>query len=451
MIAAADSAPLSPARATALVVALMLALALSFLDRQVLALLVDPIKADLELSDSSFGVLQGAAFAIFYIGFGIPLGRLADRGSRRNLIIAGITLWSIATAACGTATSFAALFAWRAMVGVGEAALSPAAYSMIADAVPKRRLALALAGYSMGVYVGSGLALLVGGLLLAWLNGTDALPTIVPASTSDWRWVFVLLAIPGLIMAALLLLVPEPPRRQLGKDGASDIPSIGDLARFVWRERRLFGGLIMGFALHNTALYALLGWMPAFTGRHYGIAPSEFSMTLGLATIAGGTIGLILGGFASDSLLARGVKDAPIRVGITSMVGMAVSANLSIHAGSLPFTALLFSVTIFFVALPIGTAAAALQLVVPNRYRGQISALYLTMISIVGLNAGPMLPPLLSDYLFRDPARIGDALAATLAGAAVLSVLCFLLGRNAYARRYAAIHHDQHTHDEVDR
>lgn len=444
-------ASLSPARATGLVLMLMLALALSFLDRQVLALLVDPIKADLEISDTEFGVLQGAAFAIFYIGFGIPLGRLADRSSRRNIIIAGIALWSIATAACGTATSFVALFAWRAMVGVGEAALSPAAYSMIADAVPKRRLTLALAGYSLGVYVGSGLALLVGGLLLAWLGGADALPALLPSSTAHWRWVFLLIGIPGLIMTAMLLLVKEPPRRQLGNESASDIPSIGEVARFVWRERRLFGGLILGFALHNTALYALLAWMPAFTGRHYGLAPSEFSTTLGLATIAGGIIGLILGGLVSDALLARGVKDAPIRVGVTSMAGMAIFANLSIHGGTVPLTAWLFGVTIFFVALPIGTAAAALQLVVPNRYRGQISALYLTMISVVGLNVGPMLPPLLGDHLFHDPARIGDALGWTLAGAAILSVLCFLAGRAAYARRYAAIHPDQHAFSEVDR
>lgn len=443
MQARPGSVSLSPWRAAVLVLMLMMALALSFLDRQVLALLIDPIKADLEISDTEFGVLQGAAFAIFYIGFGIPLGRLADRNNRRNIIIAGIALWSIATAACGTATSFLALFAWRAMVGVGEAALSPAAYSMIADAVPKRRLALALAVYSMGVYIGSGLALLVGGLLLAWLGEAHALPAIVPSSTSHWRWVFLLIGLPGLIMTAMLLLVTEPPRRQLGNDGTSDVPSIGDVARFVWQERRLFGGLILGFALHNTALYALLAWMPAFTGRHYGLAPSEFSTTLGLATIAGGIIGLILGGLASDALLARGIRDAPIRVGITSMTGMAIFANLSIHAGGLPLTALLFAVTILFVALPIGTAAAALQLVVPNRYRGQISALYLTMISIVGLNVGPMTPPLLGDYLFHDPARIGDALGWTLAGAAVLSILCFLLGRTAYARRYAAIHHDQ--------
>ncbi|WP_339348274.1 MFS transporter [uncultured Sphingomonas sp.] len=437
--ARAAAPPVSARYPLVLVAALMVALALSFVDRQILALLVEPIKTDLRISDTTFGVLQGLAFALFYIGFGIPLGRMADRGNRRNLIVVGILLWSVATIACGTAGSFAALFAWRAGVGIGEAALSPAAYSMITDAVPKRRLSLALGAYNMGVYLGSGLALLVGGALLGWLTrnelGVAALRDVAP-----WRLVFVCVGLPGFAMAALLMLLPEPRRTHFEMTHRDDMPSPGETARFILGERRLFGGLILGFACHNTALYALLGWVPAFLGRHYHLSTSEVGAALGLSTMLGGGIGLILGGVASDRLFASGRGDAPLLVGMTSMAGIAAATLLTVFGGSAQVVTWAFGLVMVFVALPIGAAAAALQLVVPNRYRGQVSALYLISISLAGLTIGPIVPPLIGDRIFHDPARIGDALAITVVAAAMLSILLFAVGRPAYARRYAAIH-----------
>lgn len=435
----AVTAPMPTARAVVLVGALMTALALSFVDRQILALLIEPIKAELQVSDTAFGALQGAAFALFYIGFGIPLGRLADRGNRRNLIVVGILLWSVATIACGTAGSFAALFAWRAGVGIGEAALSPAAYSMITDAVPKRRLSLALGAYNMGVYLGSGLALLVGGALLGWLTRRD-IDIVALRDVAPWRMVFVCVGLPGFVMAALLVLLPEPRRTHFDANRQETMPSLAETGRFVLGERRLFGGLIFGFACHNTALYALLGWVPAFLGRQYHLLPSEIGAALGLSTVVGGGVGLLAGGIASDRLFAAGRGDAPLLVGMTSMTGIALATLLTVFGGSAQTSTLAFGVVMVFVALPIGAAAAALQLVVPNRYRGQVSALYLTSISLAGLTIGPIMPPLIGDRIFHDPSRIGEALAITVVIASALSILLFLLGRPAYVRRYAAIH-----------
>lgn len=435
-----DENAMSPMRAAILVVALMAALALSFMDRQILSLLVEPIKADLAISDTSFGMLQGLAFALFYIGFGIPLGRLADRGSRRKLIIFGIALWSLMTMACGTAGSFAALFAWRAGVGIGEAALSPAAYSMIADAVPKRRLSLALGAYNMGVYLGSGLALLVGGALLNHFARAE-LDIASLREIAPWRLVFVAVGMPGLALAALLLLIREPRRTHFEAGAADALPSIAETLRFIRAEWRLFASLILGFACHNTALYALLSWIPAFLGRHYHLAPADVGAALGFATMGGGGLGLIIGGVISDRLFAAGRGDAPFLVGMLSMAGIAVATVWTIFAGTAEASSLAFGVVMVFVALPIGAAAAALQLVVPNRYRGQISALYLICISLAGLTIGPIGPPLIGDLVFHDPARIGEAIALTVVCAATLSILLFLAGRPAYARRYAAIHY----------
>lgn len=428
-----------PLRAAVLVLALMAALSLSFVDRQILALLVEPIKTDLAISDTRFGVLQGLAFAVFYIGFGIPLGRLADRGSRRNLIVVGIVLWSIMTMACGTAGSFVSLFAWRAGVGIGEAALSPAAYSMIADAVPKRRLSLALGIYNMGVYLGSGLALLIGGALLGWLARNGSTMTALNG-VAPWRLVFVCVGLPGFVMAALLLLLREPRRTHFAAEAVDAMPTVGETIRFVVADRRLFGGMIAAFACHNTVMYALLSWIPAFLGRHHALTPSQVGATLGLSTIIGGGIGLVIGGVASDRLFAAGRADTPFLVAITSMTGIAVCTVLTVSAGSAHLASWSFGLVMVFVALPIGTAAAALQLIVPNRFRGQVSALYLIMISLAGLSIGPIAPPFISDTVFHDPARIGDALAVTVVAVAVVSILLFLIARPVYARRYATIH-----------
>lgn len=431
--------PLTPVRVSLLVLALMAAYALSFVDRQILALLIEPMQRSLDISDTGFGLIQGLAFAVFYFGFGIPLGRMADRGSRRNLIAAGILMWSFMTMMCGTAHSFLALFAWRAGVGIGEAALSPAAYSLIADMVPKHRLSLALAIYSMGVHIGAGMALLVGGFLLNWIQVSGAADWFAPG-TEPWRLVFFLVGAPGIAMAAIMMLLPEPPRQQFGDAVAANAPTIGETVALVVKERRLFFGLIFGFAFHNGCFFALLSWTPTFIERVYGQSPAEFGTYLGLATALGGTLGLLAGGVISDRLNSAGRQDTPIVMGLAAMAGMILCSLGVVYGGTVKLTFYFFAGAMFFQAVPIGTIAAALQFVVPNRYRAQISALYLISISIAGMTLGPALPPLISDSLFQDPARIGDALAITLAIMALAGITFLITGRAAYARRYSAIH-----------
>lgn len=435
----APDRPLTPLRVCLIVTALMSAYALSFVDRQILALLIEPMQQSLDISDTGFGLIQGLAFAVFYFSFGIPLGRMADRGNRRNLIAAGILMWSFMTMMCGTAHSFLALFAWRAGVGIGEAALSPAACSMIADLVPKHRLSFALALYSMGVHIGAGMALLVGGFLLDWIKDSGAAEWIA-AGTEPWRLVFFLVGAPGIAMATLMMLLPEPARRQFGEAVLEEAPSIRETIALVVQEHRLFCGLIFGFAFHNGVFFALLSWTPTFIERVYGQSPGEFGSYLGLATTIGGVLGLLAGGLISDRLISSGRHDTPIVMGLAAMAGMLLCSLVVVYGGSIGRTISFFGGAMFFQAIPIGTIAAALQFVVPNRYRAQISALYLISISIAGMTIGPALPPMISDGLFRNPARIGDALAVTIALMIVAGTACLVLGRSAYARRYRSIH-----------
>jgi MFS family permease len=202
------------------VIVLMVIYTLSFIDRQILAFLVGPIRADLQISDTAIGLLGGFAFAIFYTLLGLPMGWLADRKSRRGLIAIGLVFWSLMTALCSLARSFGTLFAARIGVGVGEATLTPAAFSLIADYFPREKLARALSVYSMGILIGSGLAFIVGGAVVQAMNGMPALQVPVLGTMAPWRLTFLIVGLPGLAIALLLLTVREPVRRNVIRDTA---------------------------------------------------------------------------------------------------------------------------------------------------------------------------------------------------------------------------------------
>ncbi|MFQ5636261.1 MAG: MFS transporter, partial [Gammaproteobacteria bacterium] len=192
---------------------LVVAFIFSFIDRIIIALLVEPIKRDLGISDFGIGMLQGLAFAVFYALVGIPIGRWADRYSRRWIIGVGIFLWSVMTAGCGLAKNFWQLFLARVGVGVGEAALSPAAYSMISDYFPRHKLGRALGVYQAGAFVGAGLSFLVGGLVIRYVMGAEGLSLPLIGEVRPWQMVFFAVGFPGIAVALLMRTVGEPERR----------------------------------------------------------------------------------------------------------------------------------------------------------------------------------------------------------------------------------------------
>ena len=200
---------------------LMTAQTSSFVDRMIMGLLVGPIRQTFDISDTQFSLLAGLAFAVFYSTMGLPIAWVADRFNRTRLIAAGIALWSVATALCGMAQSFWSLFAARVAVGVGETALGPAAYSLIADSFPKARLARALSIFTLGVTLGSGIAYIVGGQVVAAVQSLGAIHVPVLGQVHAWQAVFLIVGLPGLVIALMVLALPEPPRRgKLGDGGA---------------------------------------------------------------------------------------------------------------------------------------------------------------------------------------------------------------------------------------
>ena len=212
---------------------------LAFIDRQVLGLVLEPIRRHLLLTDTQASLLAGSAFALFYVTLGLPLGQLADRANRRNLIAAGVLLWSLMTAACGLASSFWQLFAARVGVGIGEAALSPAALSMISDYFPPERRARPLATYTLALAIGSGLAYLVGGSISAAVAGMPDFRIPFIGHVEAWQATFITVGAPGIVFALLVLTIREPLRRGVRTSRpaltatAPPVASVRDVFNFI--------------------------------------------------------------------------------------------------------------------------------------------------------------------------------------------------------------------------
>jgi MFS family permease len=424
--ASADTGPeLAYAWYVALV--LMACNTLSFIDRQILGLLVTPIKHELALSDTQIGLLQGLAFGVFYTLLGIPMGRIADQGSRRTLVAAGVLCWSLMTALCAAARSFPALFVARMGVGVGEATLTPAAFSLLSDYFPRGRLATALSVFSMGIFFGSGLALILGGLIVG--------------AVGSWRLTFLIVGLPGLLMALVALTIREPARLHLLRTAGGEAARLGPAE--VAREARLrlgsVAGICFGFAAQALCNYAQQAWLPTYFVRLHGFTLRQAGVTLGFLSLATGLLGSYAGGRLADRWQRLGVAEAPLRVGVLATSGAAVTFTLALALPSLRAQLALLGPAFFFLAMPIGSVYASLQLILPNQVRGQIGALQVFTLNLFGLILGPALPGLLNDYVFRDGQMIGRSLALTVGAASAVSALLFLATWRPYRRDYASM------------
>lgn len=398
------------------VVVLMLANVSSFIDRQILSLLVVPIQRDLQISDTEMSFLLGLAFAVFYSIMGFPIGRLADVRSRRAIIGWGIAIWSVMCALSGVARTYWQLFLARVGVGVGEAALTPPAYSLIADYFPPRRLASAMSVFSTGVFLGSGLAYLIGGTVIELVSNMEPWHLPMVGEIRPWQRVFLLVGLPGLLIAGLMLTVREPPRTQsISASGqAYPLPKIFAYFRANLRAYSAHG---WGFALFSLVNYGTAFWFPAFFTRTLGWSAGKIGLYMGGATIVFGTLGVVAGGRLSDWWKKRGVGDANLRVAIVaSLISIlaAVPLYLSRNEG-LVLVALV--VTNVAAAFPWGAAAAAVAELTPGPMRGQAAAIFLFLINVVGLAGGPTAVALLTDHAFRDQALVGlSLLVVTIVG-----------------------------------
>jgi MFS family permease len=427
----------TPGYAWYVVGVLTLAYIFSFIDRQILSLMVGPIKQDLQINDTQMSLLMGASFALFYTFFGIPLGRLADTRSRRALIAAGVALWSLMTAGCGLARTFWQLAACRMGVGVGEATLSPSAYSLISDYFPPEKRSTAISVYSMGIYVGAGLAFILGGFLTDWVGQqSPALPLV--GAVRSWQLVFFVVGLPGLLVALLLRTVREPNREGVhqimpGSSAVAPMPLRGVLV-YMRDNRVTFLCLNLGIAMVALYGYGATSWVPSLFIRRFAWKTGQTGLVFGLIVAICGTLGIVGGGKLADRLRERGLHDADLRVAFLSAVaGMPFVLLFPLTPDGRWAAALLVPVTIFMSA-PFGVAPAAIQQMMPNRMRAQATACYLFVINLIGIGLGPTIVALLTDQVLRDPKSVHLSLMVVGAITFALAAILLWFGLGSYRR-----------------
>lgn len=417
---------------------LMLVTLSSQLDRNLTALLIEPIKRDLGVSDVEMGLVHGAGFAVFYAIFGLPFGWLVDRTNRRNLVIVGIVIWSSMTITCGLANGFWPLMLARAGVGIGEACLMPAAYSLIADLVEPHQRGRAIAIYFSSASLGQGLSLILGGAVLA-LFSTGAALAIAPLA--DWRMVFLAAGLPGYLLAALLLTVREPARRGTAQPGAPDEPvqSWRYLFAYLARHINVFAPIFICFTLLSFAVMGAAAWAPTFYVRAFGADLRAIGFTLGLASLVGGFTGSLLGGVISDWLASRHRFGS--RLGIAVLCWGITMPLLVVwpRVGSMNLSLAVFAIGMAGAGTGAATVGAILQDLAPNRLRGRIVAFFSLLAGIFGFGLGPPVVALLTDHVFGDPRALSQALSLVALTAGSVGLVMALSALRPYAALRAVV------------
>lgn len=430
-----------PLVAWAIVAALFIAYIFSFIDRMIIGLLVEPIKADLGLTDTEISLLQGLAFALFYTIAGIPIGRLIDRAGRMKIVAAGITLWSLMTAACASVTSFWQFFLYRMGVGVGEATLSPAAYSIISDSFPRNRLGLAMGVYGLGSAVGAGAAFLIGAAVITLVAASGDIDVPLLGQLRAWQVAFLAVGLPGVLVALLFLVLPEPARLDAAggrQTEAQPAVPVGEVLAFMRSERALLISLLLAVGFVNFAVLAAVSWLPAMLMRAYGVELTTAGYMAGTALIVGGLIGLIGGGYLTDRI-GGGTPPGRVKLCAVAIAIGTVGAVTFPLAPSPLLASVLFALFFTAAAVTVGAAPAVIQQTTPNRMRATISAAYIFVVNIIGLALGPTGAAVVGDTFFPEGDGIRYALAIVCPLAYLLAFALFLWAVRAVNRSWDRI------------
>ncbi len=403
---------------------------LSLMDRQIIALMVTPLRRDLGLTDVEIGLLEGFAFVIMYTTAAIPLGWAIDRFSRRLVIFTGVAVWSLSCVGAGFASSFMGLFASRVGVGVGEAALSPGAHSMLSDLFPRRQLSMALGVFVIGANIGVMVSYGLGGALIHWLSSAGNLQVPVLGQIHPWQAAFLIAGAPGVLLCWLLFTIAEPLRKQNDKSHGGAF--IAPVFAFFRGHSRALPLVFVGFALNNLIGYTVLSWAPAFLERRFGWHIGEIGPVLGLLLGGAGAVAMLGSGIIAARLFRRGLHDINVRMSVLTTLAIAPLALVAFLAPTprlcLPFLTLTF----FCSSATIPHAAAALQLIAPNELRGRLAASYIFVSNIIGQGLGPLTVGFMTEKVFRNHLLVGYSLAVLIPTVAVAGGVLLLIGMRAY-------------------
>jgi MFS family permease len=422
----------NPVYAWYVVALLVISYASGVVDRIVLGLLVQPIKADLNLSDTQIGIIQGLAFALFYSIFTLPVGFLIDRWKRMPVIWGGSFVWSMATISGGFANSFWGLFASRVVMGAGEATITPGSGSLIADYFPPKKRPRAYGIFAMGGSIGIGIAYLLGGIAIGFADTVRSWSPELLGDFRNWQIVLFIIGVPGLLLAVLMgLTIREPERRGIVAEQGSKI-SLMPLWRELSTNRIALVAVMMGSIMNVMIVNAQLAWFPTLFVRVHEWEPKDIAIALATVGVPFGMVSAITAGWSLSWLAKRGREDGPILIMMLQCLAWAVFGTAKCLAPTAELALVGHVATSLFATWSITAALTALNQVTPNQLRGQVVAVYTLLTGLVGIAVGSGAVGLLSDYVFNYETGIGPSLAVVcfIGGATGIAILAY--GRIGY-------------------
>jgi len=403
------------------------------IDRYIINLMVEPMKRDFALSDTEVSLLIGITFSLFFVLGGIPIARLADRANRRNILTVGVIFWSVMTAAAGLAQNFWHLFLARIGVGVGEATIIPCAHSIMADTLPAEKLARGFAIFSLGNVLGAAFAYGIGGLLIAWSTRTfpDGLSVPLIGDIFNWQLVFLIVGLPGVLLAILFYFTVREPKRQVADNAPKSMP-FKEIVEFLGKHKKVFLSIYGGLAFLQMSAGGIAAWMPALFERRFDMLPAESGPYMLLSLVLPGIISVFTAGWIADSLLAKGKHDVHLRVSaIATFLGI-LPFGLAFLVDSPIILSILFGTGYFFVFMSMVLCPTALQLISPSGMRSFSAALVMVATMLVGYGTGPTIVALITDFGFGDESKLHYSLAIVAFVCATLTAICYAVGRKNF-------------------
>ena len=410
---------------------LTLAQVFAFIDRQIPSMLVEPIKQDFNLSDSQIALLGGAAFSIFYAIMALPIGYAVDRYKRTKVLGIGIFLWSLMTALAGLANSFGKLFGARIGVAVGEAVMAPVSVSLVSDSFPESKQGKPMGIITAGVYIGIGITLLGGGFLIDYLTSLGGITLPLIGYLKPWQATFMIVGIPGLVLALAAFYLKEPQRieQQVDYDQL-----VGRKNVFIHlKEHRktlvpMFGGLIFMALI----FYSFSFWAPTMMIRTFNISLTEVGFTLGVITIISSITGTIIAGSAVDYLRNRNYSDAPVRAAMIAVI-LALPPIISLSFVQSELSAwICISLYLLFISSFAPLGLLAISGVSTGNVKGQTAAIHAFLMMAFGLSLGPQLTAFFTDFVFVDPNLLINSISLTGLIVLPISALLFKLSLSRY-------------------
>ena len=417
------------------VVVMTLAQVFAFIDRQIPAMLVEPIKQDFSLNDSQIALLGGAAFSIFYAIMALPIGYAVDRYKRVNVLGTGIFVWSLMTTLAGLANSFGRLFGARIGVAVGEAVMAPVSVSLVSDYFPQNKQGKPMGIITAGVYIGIGATLIGGGYLIDYLTDIGGITIPGIGYFKPWQATFLVVGIPGILISIAAFMLHEPRRLGLAQTPEKDSKSINIFSHLIKNKSTLipmFAGLIFMALI----FYSFTFWAPSMMVRTHGLSLTEVGFSLGIITIISSILGTISSGAVVDYLRSKGRTDAPIRTAMFACIFAMPAICLAPLVENVVAAWTLIGIYLFFISsfAPIGLLAVSG--VSSNEVKGQMAAVHAFLMMAFGLSLGPQITAFFTDFILQDESKLG--LAVSLTGGLVLPIaaVCFWMSLKRYRKAY---------------